>query len=465
MQFDTFNYWAFFFGTLLVFGCLKQRNARIALLIASYIFYAFWDPRFLLLLGGSTLANFFFGRWLEAAEGRNRRLLLILAISANLTLLGFFKYFNFFVDTFANLFGLSNESLLLNVILPVGISFFTFEGIAYAMDIYRKDIPAQKKLTDFALFISFFPHLIAGPIIRPHDYFPQLERPWRLTKGCVQWSGYQIIKGLFKKLVLSDSVAIYANQYFSGDASISVWVGVIAFGLQIYFDFSGYTDMARGCARLLGIQLPINFDRPYLATNISQFWRTWHISLSSWLRDYLFIPLGGSRVTKWKIHRNLFIVMVLGGLWHGASWGFALWGLWHGLLLSLHKLLKDCSGAAITAFFNSKLGKAVAWLTTLTVVFIGWIPFRASSFEQAVQVTGEFLAIWNFSPVGIPSNLYWVISGSLVYLLLDRNKLVEARFEKGTSWVTFVLAAGLTLCVIDLFTVRNVSIPFIYFQF
>lgn len=465
MQFDTFGYWLFFFCTLLVFGSLQQRNARIALLIASYIFYACWDEKFLLLLGGSTLANYYLGQWIENASGKKRQWLLILTITANLSVLGFFKYYNFFVDSFSNLFGLDNQSLLLNIVLPVGISFFTFEGIAYAMDIYRRDIRAQRKLLDFALFISFFPHLIAGPIIRPHDYFPQLEQQWGLTRANIQWSGFQIVKGLFKKLVLADSVAVYANQYFSGDGSVSVWAGVIAFGLQIYFDFSGYTDMARGCARLLGIRLPVNFDRPYLATNISRFWRTWHISLSSWLRDYLFIPLGGSRVSKWKIHRNLFIVMILGGLWHGASWGFALWGLWHGLLLSLHKLLNDYSGENVKRFFASRFGYVVGWFTTLICVFIGWIPFRATSFEQALHVTGDFLSVWKITATSIPINIFWVIAASLVYLLVDRKKIIDGRLEQGISWPVYVVALGIILCAIDIFTMRNITIPFIYFQF
>ncbi len=465
MQFDTFGYWLFFFTTLLLFASLQQRNARILLLTASYIFYAFWDVKFLLLLGGSTLGNYYLGQLIDTAEGRKKKLFLIITIAANLTLLGFFKYYNFFIDSFGNLFGFDNQSLILNIVLPVGISFFTFEGIAYAIDIYRRDIRAQKSLFNFALFISFFPHLIAGPIIRPHDYFPQLEQSWRLTPAIVQWSGYQIIKGLFKKLVLSDSVAVYANLYFSGDDSVSVWAGVIAFGLQIYFDFSGYTDMARGCARLFGIYLPINFDRPYLATNISQFWRTWHISLSSWLRDYLFIPLGGSRVDKWKVHRNLFIVMILGGLWHGASWGFALWGLWHGLLLSLHKLFIEVSSEKVKEVFAKPAGQLIAWIITLLCVFIGWIPFRTASFDQAITVTKDFLSVWNFKLAGFPPEILWVAGFSAVYLLFDRRKIIDQRIEEGISWWGYILLMGAVLCIIDILMVRNISIPFIYFQF
>lgn len=465
MQFDTFSYWLFFFITLLLFASQQQRNARIVLLLASYIFYAFWDVHFLLLLGGSTLGNYYLGRLIDCAEGRRKRLFLIVAIAANLSLLGFFKYCNFFIESFSTLFGLPEQSLVLNIVLPVGISFFTFEGIAYAMDIYRKDIRAERSLFNFSLFISFFPHLIAGPIIRPHDYFPQLEQPWRLTRASIQWSGYQIIKGLFKKLVLSDSVAVYANQYFAGDTSVSVWAGVIAFGLQIYFDFSGYTDMARGCARLFGIQLPINFDRPYLATNISKFWRKWHISLSSWLRDYLFISLGGSRVVAWKIHRNLLIVMILGGLWHGASWGFALWGLWHGLLLSIHKLSVDIASEKIKLFFTGKIGIAVGWATTILCVFVGWIPFRATSFEQSLSVAGDFLAIWNFRLESLPAVILGVIGFSVVYMYMDRHKAIDKNLEQGVSWVTYIVSMGLVLCFIDIFMVRNVSIPFIYFQF
>ncbi len=465
MQFDTFGYWLFFFIVLLLFASQQQRNARIVLLVASYTFYAFWDVHFLLLLGGSTLGNYYLGRLIDGCAGKRKRMFLIIAIVANLALLGFFKYCNFFIDSFSALFGLNGQSLMLNIVLPVGISFFTFEGIAYAMDIYRKDIRAERSLLNFSLFISFFPHLIAGPIIRPHDYFPQLEQSWRLTRASIQWSGYQIIKGLFKKLVLSDSVAAYANQYFAGDGSVSVWAGVIGFGLQIYFDFSGYTDMARGCARLFGIQLPINFDRPYLAHNISKFWRKWHISLSSWLRDYLFIPLGGSRVAVWKIHRNLFIVMILGGLWHGASWGFALWGLWHGLLLSIHKLSVDIAGEKLKLFFTCKPGLVIGWFTTILCVFVGWIPFRATNFEQALRVTGDFLAIWNFRTNSLPAVIFGVIGFSAIYMFVDRHKIIDKNLEQGISWNAYILSMGLVLCLIDIFMVRNVTIPFIYFQF
>lgn len=465
MQFDTFGYWLFFFVNFLLFASLQQRNARIVLLVASYIFYACWDVKFLLLLGGSTLANYYLGKLIEDTEGKRKRVFLVVSIVSNLVLLGFFKYYNFFVDSFSLLLGLDNQSLLLNIVLPVGISFITFEGVAYAMDIYRKDIRAQRSLFNFSLFISFFPHLVAGPIIRPHDYFPQLEEKWSLTKASIQWSGFQITKGLFKKLVLSDSVAIYANKYFSGDESVSVWAGVIAFGLQIYFDFSGYTDMARGCARLFGIRLPVNFDRPYLASNISQFWRTWHISLSSWLRDYLFIPLGGSRVSKWKNHRNLFIVMILGGLWHGASWGFVIWGFWHGLLLSLHKVCNDFSPQKIKTFFKTKMGLFLAWVTTLLCVLIGWIPFRANSISQAAEITTEFLSVWNIKRDSLPVEFYWVVGLSAIYMYCDKNKVVDRSLEQGISWYAYVISMGMTLCLIDIFMVRDVSIPFIYFQF
>lgn len=465
MQFDTFSYWLFFFVVFLLFTSLREGKARLMLLVASYIFYACWDTRFVVLLAGSTLANYWLGRAISLAEARKKTVFLVVAIVFNLLLLGFFKYYNFFIDSFSALFGIDDQTLLLKIILPVGISFFTFEGIAYAIDIYRKDIPAEKRFLNFALFISFFPHLIAGPIIRPHDYFPQLEKPWSLSKSCIQWSGFQILKGLFKKVVLADSMAIYANKYFSGDPSVSVWAGVIAFGLQIYFDFSGYTDMARGCARLLGIQLPINFDRPYLAKNISMFWRTWHISLSSWLRDYLFIPLGGSRVVKWKHHRNFFIVMILGGLWHGASWGFALWGFWHGLLLSMHKVYSDYSTLKVKLFFASNIGSTLAWFVTILCVFVGWIPFRATSFEQTMDIVKGFLSVWNFTANSLPVEVFWVVGVSIAFLYLDRKKVIDHKLEQGIAWPVFIISMGLLLCCIDVFMVRDVAIPFIYFQF
>ena len=341
MLFDTLSYWYFFAAVVLLLAALRPFAGKWLLVVASYVFYAFWDIRFVFLLAASTLANWAFGLWIARSEGSARRRALACAIVFNLGTLAFFKYFNFFADTLAALLHLDPHGLALRIVLPVGISFFTFEGIAYAIDVYRRDLPARRNALDFALFVSFFPHLIAGPIIRPVHFFPQIGQSLVLGDEDARWGLREILKGLFKKIALSNFYAPIADAYFHATqwngAAVPAWVGVLAFSLQIYFDFSGYTDIARGCARLLGFKFPSNFERPYLSADIAEFWRRWHISLSSWLRDYLYIPLGGNRRGEARTCINLMIVMGLGGLWHGASWNFAVWGLYHGTLLVAHR--------------------------------------------------------------------------------------------------------------------------------
>jgi alginate O-acetyltransferase complex protein AlgI len=353
MMFDTLQFWLFFAATMVLLALLRDRPAKVALVAASYVFYGFWDARFCLLLAGSTAVNYAFGRLIDAREGKARKRMVAFALIFNLALLAFFKYTNFFIDSFAATFGVDPTGLALNIILPVGISFFTFEGIAYAVDVYRRQLRAVRDPVDFSLFIAFFPHLVAGPIIRPTDFFPQLAQRPPLTSEDSRWGMREILKGLIKKVAFANYFAPIADAWFGGGQyhgmAVPAWVGVFAFSLQIYFDFSGYTDIARGCARLLGYRFPPNFERPYLSANITEFWRRWHISLSFWLRDYLYISLGGNRVSMPRTYVNLLIVMGLGGLWHGASWNFAIWGLYHGFLLIGHRLWRQAierSGAA-----------------------------------------------------------------------------------------------------------------------
>jgi hypothetical protein len=269
MLFDTFQYWVFFALTLALLAALPHRAGKVALVALSYVFYGFWDVRFLLLLAGSTLANYVFGLLIEAREVGSRRLALAIAVTFNVTLLGIFKYFNFFVASFAALFGLPETNLALNVLLPVGISFFTFEGIAYVTDVYRRDLHAVRGPVDFALFVSFFPHLVAGPIIRPANFFPQTEMPPIFAAMDVNWGLVQILKGLIKKIVFADFFGPIADACFTGrpyqGMTVAPLFGLLAFSFQIYFDFAGYTDIARGCAALLGYKFPPNFERPYLA--------------------------------------------------------------------------------------------------------------------------------------------------------------------------------------------------------
>jgi alginate O-acetyltransferase complex protein AlgI len=464
MLFDSPPYWIFFAAVFFVVAQVTPFQKKLVVVIASFIFYGFWDVRFVALLLGSAVFNYWTG--LEIDRGSRRRLWVAFAVAANLALLGVFKYYDFFADSLARLLSLDPATLVLRIILPVGISFFTFEGIAYNVDVYRGATPARRSFLDFALFISFFPHLVAGPIIRPHGFFPQVDAPHSLRFEDFKWGAYQIVKGLIKKMVFADALAVHANAYFAGGpaSGTSALVGIASFGLQIYFDFAGYTDIARGCARLLGYRFPPNFDRPYFSRNIGEFWRRWHISLSSWLRDYLYVPLGGNRVGVLKRYRNYIIVMGLGGLWHGASWNFLAWGLYHGALLSAHRAFLDYAPRAVVDRFDTAYGQLLGRLVTLAAVFIGWIPFRAPTLHAMLDVFRD-LASGAFLSAPIPADLVVLSALAALYCLVDYKRAFEKWVETRANAVAFIAASGTCLWLMSLFMVRDVSIPFIYFQF
>lgn len=470
MMFDSFPYWLFFALALLGLALLRDRPAKIALVALSFVFYGFWDWRFCFLLGGSIVANYFFGLMIDAREGAMRKRAVTLAVIFNLALLAFFKYANFFVDSFAALFGLDPSGMLLNIVLPVGISFFTFEGIAYAVDIYRRQMRAVRDPVDFSLFISFFPHLVAGPIIRPMDFFPQLAQRLPLSLEDSRWGLREILKGLIKKVAFANWFAPISDAWYSGsayqDMAVPAWAGVLAFSMQIYFDFSGYTDIARGCARLLGYRFPPNFERPYLAASITDFWRRWHISLSFWLRDYLYISLGGNRVSVPRMYLNLLIVMGLGGLWHGASWNFVLWGLFHGVLLIAHRLWRQGIEAAGLARWVDRRWLAPLWITLCFVlVTLGWIPFRAPDFAATWATLEALLAPqdWRFA-LAHPAMLA-IPLGTLAFCLIDHRRRLQDWLVQRANLPVAALAAALALLFLEIFAQIDAQVPFVYFQF
>ncbi len=470
MLFDTFQYWYFFGGVLLLLGLLRPVAGKWLLVAASYVFYAFWDVRFLALLGLSTLANWAFGLWIDRDEGIKRRRALTCAIVFNLGVLAFFKYFNFFVDTFASLLHLDPHLLTLRIVLPVGISFFTFEGIAYAVDVYRRDLRAQRSLLDFALFVSFFPHLIAGPIIRPVHFFPQVGKPLALSDEDARWGLREILKGLFKKIALSNFYAPIADAYFHhtqwSGMDVPAWVGVLAFSMQIYFDFSGYTDIARGCARLLGYQFPSNFERPYLSSDIAEFWRRWHISLSSWLRDYLYIPLGGNRRGEARTNLNFLIVMGLGGLWHGASWNFAVWGLYHGVLLVLHRQWRRAIERAGLASAIDHAALRPLWIAlTFVLVTLGWIPFRAPDFASTWATMQAIFAVPDARLVAAHPAIIGVPIAGLAFCLFDRERRWQDWLAQRAGFAAATCAGLVAILALEIFGNVDAQIPFVYFQF
>ncbi len=447
-----------------LYWALPKRTRVPLLLIASYVFYGWWDVRFLSLIMLSTVVDWFVARRLGAMpDGPRRRRWLWLSLAGNLGMLAFFKYWNFFVDSAATMLtslGLEPNLPTLQIILPVGISFYTFQTLSYVIDVYRRDLEPEPSLIQFALFVSFFPQLVAGPIERAKHLLPQLRDLPASTRQ-VDWAGSSllILRGLFRKVVIADGVAPIVNEVFSSPGrygSLTVAAGVIAFSLQIYGDFAGYTDIARGTARMFGVDLMENFKAPYLARGFSEFWRRWHISLSTWLRDYLYVPLGGNRGTRWQTYRNLIITMLLGGLWHGAAWGFVVWGALHGAYLAIERrFARDRKGATGSATLPAVLVFAIVTLT--------WIPFRAPNLSHALDVVQAL-----FGPLAgaqlVAAPLTVGLMG-LLTLFIDRADLAGRvnPVDHAPSLVRGIAYGGALIAAVLFASVK--AVPFIYFQF
>src|SRR5258706_230879 len=385
MLFDSPVYLLFLIFVVLLYWRLGFHAQNRFLLAASYFFYGWWDWRFLLLMISSTIIDYLIAQRIAAAElPARRRLLLIASLVLNFSILGFFKYCNFFLDSFdhaTQMFGLKLPIGFLQIVLPPGISFYTFQEVAYIVDVYKRKLRPSRSFVEYGLFISLFPHLIAGPIQRPSHLLPQVQQPRRLDWNRI-FDGLQlIVEGLFRKCVVADNCAIISNAAFSGQLgppSIPVTLlAMYAFAWQIYGDFSGYSSIARGSAQMLGFHFMVNFRQPYLAASLQDFWRRWHISLSSWLRDYLYIPLGGSRHGHFNTYRNLMLTMLLGGLWHGANWTFVMWGGYHGLLLAMHRMFGDVW---------DRMPAVARRSATFFLVVIGWVFFRSDNFSMALTL-------------------------------------------------------------------------------
>ena len=381
MNFNTPEFFLFLPAVLLLYGIVRTRMLprELLLLAASYFFYMSWDWRYAGLLVFSTVVDWWLGLVLGRTEDpRKRKALVTGSLIVNLGILAAFKYWNFVMDSLgwaAHAAGWSWQPPMHHLLLPVGISFYTFQSLSYTLDVYRKEIPVERSLRRFALFVSFFPQLVAGPIVRAQDFLPQLHRTPVVTREAFQSGLLLVFRGCFKKVVLADLLAVLAvNPVFADPSkwsSLDLTLALYGYAFQIYNDFSGYSDVAIGAARMMGYEMPRNFDRPYLARNVRDFWGRWHISLSTWLRDYLYVPLGGNRDGAWKTKRNLMLTMLLGGLWHGAAWTFVLWGAWHGALLVLARGTKRRPGEASP---GRVLGER---LVTFHLVLLGWLLFRA----------------------------------------------------------------------------------------
>jgi alginate O-acetyltransferase complex protein AlgI len=448
---------------LFLFYTAPARFRRYVLLLASYVFYMFWNPVFIFLIFALTAIDYFAGLWIERTAGHRRIWALWVSLAANLGFLGFFKYTNFLIDNVAWIAGVSPARYHLALILPLGISFHTFQSISYVVDVYRGEQKAVHDPIDYALFIAFFPQLVAGPIVRAGEFFGDLWH-WRGPTVPEAYQGASLIlTGLVKKIVLADQFAAVADGYFNAVASTpgtpAAWSGVVAFAMQIFFDFSGYTDIAIGCALLFGFHFPVNFRRPYLSQSLTEFWSRWHISLSRWLRNYVYIPLGGNRQGSVGTYRNLILTMLIGGLWHGASWNFVIWGGYHGTILAVERALGVKKEEAARPFY-------FGWLRTLLtfgLVCVGWVFFRAHTLGESLLTIRRMFAFEN-GVFLLEKRHIAFIAVTLVLALVEEKRHLLERMGSAPAWAHAV-GLALVLAAVEIFGVTDRSIPFVYFQF
>jgi len=493
MVFNSYTFVVFFIIVLILHNLpFSWRQKKIHLLLASYIFYAAWNPPFILLLWLSTVVDFFVGRALYTQTNiHKKRLLLVVSLIGNLGMLCFFKYGTFLLENFVsvlNLLGVNYHPAKPNIILPAGISFYTFTTLCYTIDMFKKKSEPVRSLLDFSLFVTFFPHLVAGPIVRPPQLVPQFESPRKATKQQLMEGLFLLSLGLFMKVVLADSMlagsadAIFSSQGKLG--ALDAWMGVLAFSGQIFFDFAGYSTCAIGAALCLGFILPLNFRFPYAAVGFSDFWRRWHITLSAWLRDYLYIPLGGNRKGLFRTYMNLMITMLLGGLWHGANWTFVVWGGLHGLYLWAEKLFTDRKEmrrspdlhekSPITAMAEplkagislSARNKLAYALLTFLLINITWVFFRSPTFSGAGNMLQSMFGMVQGATPLLTTIAIIKVSVIVVVMLiahwLMRNTTILDVIRRLPWWVT---GLSWSLMLILLILSQESSSSFIYFQF
>ncbi|PIB38371.1 MBOAT family O-acyltransferase [Maribacter sp. 4G9] len=478
-----FNSFEFLVFLIVVFGLYwfvfntKTKHQNILLLLASYSFYGWWDYRFLSLIFISTLVDYVVGLQIHGTvKASQRKVLLGISLAFNIGLLAFFKYFNFFVDSWIqvldNLGYLTQNTWSLNIILPVGISFYTFQTMSYTIDVYRKKLVPTKDFISFAAFVSFFPQLVAGPIERASNLLPQIlgRRNFSYEKGM---QGLRLILwGLVKKVVIADVLALKVDDIFGNYHDFGggvLWLGAVYFAIQIYCDFSGYSDIAIGVSKLFGIELMSNFKFPYFSRNVGEFWRRWHISLSTWFRDYLYIPLGGSRMGKWKSLNNVFVIFLISGLWHGANWTFVVWGAVHALLfvpsyiMGRNRKYTDAIVAENSWF--PTLREFGEILLTFLLVVLAWVFFRSESLASALEYLNFMFTKLDFPPI-YKNGLYSV--GSLLFLdwIFRKDERLNFTFLKNINKKVLGIAeVAVLIIVVYLISLNTSSSQFIYFQF
>jgi alginate O-acetyltransferase complex protein AlgI len=479
MLFCTGEYVLFLAAVLTVYWLTPWQRPRVwILLVASFIFYASWNKWLALLVTFTSVADYLIARGMEIVKRPGeRRGLLISSLIMNLGLLCYFKYTNFFLQSLSDALtelGVAYAYRPLSIILPVGISFYTFEAINYTVDVYRGKMRAVRQLDHFLLFILFFPHLVAGPIVRAKDFLPQAQRRKRWNWSRTGLGLGLLAIGAFKKLAIADRMGLYVDPIFANVDKYSTeacWTAAIAFALQVYCDFSGYSDMALGSAHLFGYKLVINFRMPFLSANISEFWRRWHISLSSWLRDYLFIPLGGSRHGFWNTIRNLLITMTLAGLWHGANWQFVIWGLIQGLLLSSHRVLQKILEPfkGLREELQRPLGTTIRIAFTFSLCVVSFVFFRAASLHAGRDMVARMFERADGLPAPLLMHGFWfsiavIVIGHAIGRYLSTSPFVWWRAWRATPAPVLGFAAA-ALIAAALIVRPGVTKAFIYFQF
>ncbi len=473
MVFNSLQFVWFFIVVYAAYRLLPHRAQNWLLLVASYYFYAAWDWRFLGLLIASTLVDFTCGLWLGRSRSPARRkALLCSSLGFNLVLLGFFKYFNFFADSLqamAGAVGWQLDYVTVRILLPVGISFYTFVTMSYVIDVYRRDIEPTRNLLDFAVFVAYFPHLVAGPILRASRLLSQIASPRHVTREQMRDGVWLIGWGFFQKIFVADNLAGIVNMVFDPAAQhtgVNVLLGTYAFAFQIYGDFAGYSNIARGTSKLMGIELIENFRFPYLVRTPQDFWRNWHISLSTWLRDYLYIPLGGNRGSAARTRRNVLITMVLGGLWHGAAWTFVIWGTYQGLLLIAYREADRVR--AVHAWLTGKgtLARVTSWAVMFHLTCYGWLIFRVRSVRQLEELSASLVTRFAPASVNVEAVLVPLVMYTTPLLLVHAcealydDLLIVPRLAPGVRYSVYAATFYLTM----LFGNFG-GAEFIYFQF
>lgn len=477
MLFNSFVFLLFFPIVCCLYWLLPAKHRNVFLLIASYYFYMSWKPAYGLLILFSTVVTYFCARFLRPEDsGRKKKLVLVSSLIINLGILFVFKYANFISSSFNELFAtwhIGMEVPLLDLLLPVGISFYTFQAIGYTIDVYRGSIPAEKNFITYALFVSFFPQLVAGPIERAKNLLPQFHQTHHFDSSKAIDGFRLILWGYFMKVVISDRLAVYVDSVYnnmSHHSSITVIVATLFFAFQIYCDFGGYSNIAIGCAKVMGFDLMTNFRRPYLSVSVADFWRRWHISLSTWFKDYIYIPLGGNRCSRSRNYLNLFITFVVSGIWHGANWTFAVWGALNGLFQIIGKLI-DTTKQKLFGDRSITVSPAISHIwnitTTFVLISITWVFFRANSISDAFLAFDRML----FHPGKLFTNnidslvygVFFVLFLVITEILQERNDGRHILLESKSIVVRYVSYIGLTLLILMLGVLD--SSQFIYFQF